>query len=250
MTPELPICLPSGAPRSLAPVMIRIMRTRWSLGGIVAAGLTLTACSYSYDAWFANPCGTSLEVRTYYAEQGADGALHRSDELIASATLAANAVTNVEDAFQDAGGFTWFITIGDAAPMGVTKADMPHWVVSVPASACTAAIELGELDLYERGGTTIGSVYITSTFDLTEQNDRLRHESKHADQWATFGIAIVPAYGAEEMAAARAKRVWDTQHRKTGESVDSSCFNSFEVDAGTDDGGYGIKPGGGSCPSS
>ncbi|HZX55247.1 MAG TPA: hypothetical protein VFE86_11230 [Ilumatobacteraceae bacterium] len=99
--------------------------------------LVLSSCSSSYDGWFANPCAAPLVVRTFYAEH-VNGVVQSSDDVIAEATLAPEAVTKVPNAFQDAAGFTWFLTIGHSEPIKLTKADMPHWVVALPASACAA----------------------------------------------------------------------------------------------------------------
>ena len=49
---------------------------------------------------------------------------------------------------------------------------------------------------YSRRGTTIGSVYLTGS----GRSDRqlLRHERRHADQWAIFGGAFPALYGIDE----------------------------------------------------
>lgn len=96
--------------------------------------MLLTGCSRSYNGWFANPCPVDLRVRTFYAN-GVASDLH-AGELIAEASLAAETVTRVEDAFQDAAGFTWFVQVGDGAPKMVTRAEMPKWFFSIPASVC------------------------------------------------------------------------------------------------------------------
>lgn len=97
--------------------------------------MLLTGCSRSYDAWFANPCPAELRVRTFYANRVTSDL--QAGGLIAEARLAAESVTRVKDAFQDAAGFTWFIQVGDSAPTMVTRAEMPKWFVSIPASACS-----------------------------------------------------------------------------------------------------------------
>lgn len=45
-------------------------------------------------------------------------------------------MTKVEEAFQDANGFTWFIEVDDGPTLRLHKDDMPEWFVSLPASAC------------------------------------------------------------------------------------------------------------------
>jgi len=67
---------------------------------------------------------------------GATGGMEKSDEMIAEARLAANTVTKVEDAFQDANGFVWFIEIVGGPTFRITKDEMPKWLVSLPATAC------------------------------------------------------------------------------------------------------------------
>jgi hypothetical protein len=107
---------------------------------LAAIALTVTVlltsgCSRSYDAWFANPCAERLTVETFYAERGSNPTV-ASDERIAKATLRAEGVTKVEDAFQDASGFTWFLKVNDLPAQRLSKEDMPKWFVSLPASVC------------------------------------------------------------------------------------------------------------------
>ena len=111
------------------------VRRRWLPAFVVIAGVWLAGCSESHDAWFANPCDEPLVIRTFYAAAGADGPASAED-LIAEATLAANAVTKVEDAFQDAAGSTWFVEVDGAETFSVTTDEMPRWFVSLPADAC------------------------------------------------------------------------------------------------------------------
>lgn len=54
------------------------------------------------------------------------------------ATLAPEAVTKVEDAVQDANGFTWFVRVDDGEPFEVGEADMPEWSWGLPAAVCGA----------------------------------------------------------------------------------------------------------------
>ena len=92
-------------------------------------------CSYSHDAWFANPCNTSLLIETLYVERGMDE-VKPSDEVIARATLAPERVTKVDDAFQDANGFTWFLRIQGDDLLELRKSEMPEWFVALPATVC------------------------------------------------------------------------------------------------------------------
>ncbi len=77
---------------------------------------------------------------------------------------------------------------------------------------------------YGRGGMTIGSVYITG--NLTDER-RLRHEEKHADQYAAFGgfVGFPIAYGLAE---------W---------LIGKEGDNPFEKAAGLEDGCYVYRPG-------
>ena len=61
-----------------------------------------------------------LVVRTFYAKQ-VNGVVQSSNDMIAEATLAPEAVTKVPKAFQDAAGFTWFVTIGNSEPIKLTQ---------------------------------------------------------------------------------------------------------------------------------
>ncbi len=103
--------------------------------GMLTGGFLLGGCSYSHDAWFANPCSSELTVRTFFVERDTSG-MEKSDEMIAEAALTANAVTKVEDAFQDANGFVWFIEIVGGPTVRISKDEMPKWFVSLPATVC------------------------------------------------------------------------------------------------------------------
>jgi hypothetical protein len=105
-----------------------------ALGAVVALG----ACSKSYDAWFANPCPEELRIRTLYVVRDGTGS-KPSDEVIARAVLRPKGVTKVEDAFQDANGFTWFVEVAGGPTLKVSKETMAKWRVSIPASACSGA---------------------------------------------------------------------------------------------------------------
>jgi len=97
--------------------------------------LLLAACSSSHDGWFANPCPNPLTIRTFYSDREIETPT-KSDEMIAEATLRPNAVTKVEDAFQDANGFTWFIEVVGGPTIQRSKQEMPKWFVALPATVC------------------------------------------------------------------------------------------------------------------
>ena len=71
---------------------------------------------------------------------------------------------------------------------------------------------------YTNAGTTVGNVWLYG--DLGGA-DRHRHESRHSDQWAMFGLAFPALYGAESV------RTEGDFHQ-----------NVFEQWAGLHDGGY------------
>lgn len=50
----------------------------------------------------------------------------------------------------------------------------------------------GASRMYGGGGTTYGSVFITPRAAVSEK--LMRHEAKHADQWATIGPAFGQTY--------------------------------------------------------
>ena len=112
-----------------------MVRGRAAIIVVLITGFLLGGCSYSHDGWFANPCPTELTVRTFYVQRDTSGT-EKSDDMIAEARLTANAVTKVEDAFQDANGFVWFIEIVGGPTLRITKDEMPKWFVSLPAAAC------------------------------------------------------------------------------------------------------------------
>jgi hypothetical protein len=105
---------------------------------VLAAVCVLGACSYSHDAWFANPCGHALRIKTLYVVR--DGTASKpSDQVIASAVLRPVAVTEVDEAFQDANGFAWFVQVAGRPTLRVEKRQMPRWLVALPASVCRGA---------------------------------------------------------------------------------------------------------------
>ncbi len=71
---------------------------------------------------------------------------------------------------------------------------------------------------YTNAGTTVGNVWLYG--DLGG-DDRHRHEARHSDQWAMFGLTFPALYGAEGV------RTGGDFHR-----------NVFEQWAGLHDGGY------------
>ncbi len=71
---------------------------------------------------------------------------------------------------------------------------------------------------YANGATTVGNVWLYGDLGGTERH---RHESRHSDQWAMFGPAFPPLYGAE------CARTGGDYRR-----------NVFEQWAGLHDGGY------------
>lgn len=76
-------------------------------------------------------------MRTLYVERGTNGS-KPSDDVIATASLSAESVTKVGDAFQDASGFTWFVAVDAGPTLRVTKEQMPNWFVALPASICNS----------------------------------------------------------------------------------------------------------------
>jgi hypothetical protein len=77
---------------------------------------------------------------------------------------------------------------------------------------------------YSRGGTTIGSVFVTGD---KPDAQTIRHEAKHANQWSWFGgwLAFPVAYGIDEWASG------------------GGSHNHFEQQAGLQDGCYRYRPG-------
>jgi len=86
-----------------------------------------------------------------------------------------------------------------------------------------------------RSGTTYGSVFVARSFDPAVDNLLLAHESRHAYQWASGGAFFAIDYLREEAGAVIRR---DNYRAETGTSVDSACFNAYEVDANTAWGGY------------
>jgi RHS repeat-associated protein len=84
--------------------------------------------------------------------------------------------------------------------------------------ACTGARRFNT-----RGGTTIGGVFVTHQATVSPQ--LMRHEGKHADQWAALGWAMPGMYVQQEIS----RRI----------SGGSEGCNIFERAAGLKDGNYG-----------
>ena len=77
-----------------------------------------------------------------------------------------------------------------------------------------------------KGGTTYGNVFITgdSPEYLAKHPGIVKHEKRHAPQWAATGPVLFPiAYGAAELIGG------------------GPCGNVFERDAGLEEGGYKCK---------
>ena len=72
---------------------------------------------------------------------------------------------------------------------------------------------------YTNAGTTVGNTWLYGELDGSARH---RHESRHSDQWAMFGLTFPAFYGAESA------RTHGDFHR-----------NVFERWAGLHDGGYG-----------
>ena len=75
------------------------------------------------------------------------------------------------------------------------------------------------------GGTTIGDVFVTSDSPDEIDKNLLRHELRHSDQWAGWGIAYPVAYGVASTFS-------------QGTTGTYACGNYFEIDAGLADGRY------------
>jgi len=89
------------------------------------------------------------------------------------------------------------------------------------------------MDSINRGGMTFGNVYILGEkFEPEKLEDpSIRHEMKHADQWAFAGLATsgAPLVGQAAMAG-----LYVAVDRLKG----GACGNFFEIWAGLSDGGY------------
>ena len=75
-----------------------------------------------------------------------------------------------------------------------------------------------------RGALTTGGVVLYEDEGSEISDAERAHEERHTDQWALFGVGLVPAYYANEAAS-----------QVTGHG---SCWNLFERWAGFDEGGY------------
>jgi len=88
------------------------------------------------------------------------------------------------------------------------------------------------MDSINRGGMTFGNAYILGEkFDAEKlEAPSLRHEMKHADQWAFAGLSTWPnpLIGQGVMAG-----IYAALNDRLG-----SCRNPFEILAGRGDGGY------------
>lgn len=104
-------------------------RSRCFVVIVATATLTLSSCVRTADAYFANPCSVDLEITTYRAPEPLES------EEIKSATLQAESVTKVEDAFDSEVG--WSVSIeGTDQFLEIDKDTWVHNTVVIPAEVC------------------------------------------------------------------------------------------------------------------
>lgn len=87
---------------------------------------------------------------------------------------------------------------------------------------------------YYNGGTTYGNVWMRGKNGGGKA--RLRHETKHADQWAILGpFGFATSYG---VSSGISSRIYKKRKPKNGCTARYACYNIFERGAGLRDGGY------------
>jgi hypothetical protein len=71
--------------------------------------------------------------------------------------------------------------------------------------------------MYSRGGTTLGTTFVTGSYKYANQKDRITHEKEHRHQWYLFGLNFSVLYLREGT---------------------NPCKNYFEIKAGLWNGHY------------
>ncbi len=104
---------------------------------------------------------------------------------------------------------------------------------------CTGVDGIDDLN---DGGITFGNVYLLGDeYKPSKTGDKsLKHERKHSDQWAWWGLTTF-VYGLPETALVGQLGFLATYLASEGISQLSgmgSCLNVYEILAGRDDGGY------------
>lgn len=89
-----------------------------------------SGCSSIYDAWFVNPCAHPVTVETHPTLE--------SDEVIATETVPPLRSVEVKEAFTDAAGFEWAVTVdgGEPLPVDWERFKRERGTVVIPASSC------------------------------------------------------------------------------------------------------------------
>ena len=148
------------------------------------------------------------------ARQILDDPCWKTRAFCAHAALVWKTSRNVDRFIQNAPATTVFVGVGSLSG-GSCRMDGDLFIT------CTGA-NWG----YARGGTTYGNVFITgdSPEYLAKHPGIVKHEKRHAPQWAATGPVLFPiAYGAAELIGG------------------GPCGNVFERDAGLEEGGYKCK---------
>ena len=106
---------------------------------LLLVSVVLAACVRGFDARLVNPCEEAVRVVTHSRPtETATG------EGTAEASVPPLDVTDIEDAFHTANGFSWSVAVelpGEAAylfPVDGTKLRERGGVVAIPAAACSA----------------------------------------------------------------------------------------------------------------
>jgi hypothetical protein len=95
------------------------------------AAVTLGGCSGPKDGYFANPCDSSITIRTY----GGDIDQQKPADALAEAKLPPATVTKVHNAF-DTVGDVFTVEVVGTTSFKITSDEMPKWFVAIPARAC------------------------------------------------------------------------------------------------------------------
>jgi RHS repeat-associated protein len=92
--------------------------------------------------------------------------------------------------------------------------------------------------MFQNGGTTWGSVFVSDKLPADVNRRTLRHEDVHATDYALWGPLIVIAYPEEML---RSNNLSNLNHYYGDQSY--GCYNYFEIHANLADGGYDECPG-------
>lgn len=121
----------------------------------------------------------------------------------------------------------WLRRVANAMPSSIAYT-VAHFAGADCGMVSNGLVVCTSDKLNVQGGTTYGEVFSTdkTVDDVANSKALMKHEQKHSEQWASLGPVVFGVSYLFEMGKSQllAKKYW--------------CLNSFEVEAGIEEGGY------------